>query len=314
MSAAMPSVISIGECMVELAREADGRYVMSFGGDTFNTAVYLARAGIAVRYATLLGDDPYSARIRALAEAEGVATDLIGSRAGRNAGLYLIETSAAGERTFHYWRERAPARELFDGAEADTVCAALGDADIVYLSGITLSLYAPPARDKLAAALVAARAKGTRIAIDGNARPRGWNGDMARARAELERFWSLADIAMPSLEDGTLLWGDTDGATLARRLLALGVGEVVVKCGPDPVICTEAGRVIEVAVPTAIVATDTTAAGDSFNAAYLAARLAGADPVRAAGAGHRLAGVVVQHRGAIVPRAATASVLTAARA
>jgi 2-dehydro-3-deoxygluconokinase len=49
---------------------------------------------------------------------------------------------------------------------------------------------------------------------------------------------------------------------------------------------------------------DTTAAGDSFAAAYLAARLQGADPVEAAGAGHRLAGVVVCHPGAIIPRAA----------
>ena len=47
---------------------------------------------------------------------------------------------------------------------------------------------------------------------------------------------------------------------------------------------------------------DTTAAGDSFAAAYIAARLAGADPVEAARAGHRLAGVVVCHPGAIIPR------------
>ena len=49
---------------------------------------------------------------------------------------------------------------------------------------------------------------------------------------------------------------------------------------------------------------DTTAAGDSFAAAYIAARLGGADPVQAARAGHRLAGVVVCYAGAIIPRAA----------
>jgi 2-dehydro-3-deoxygluconokinase len=49
---------------------------------------------------------------------------------------------------------------------------------------------------------------------------------------------------------------------------------------------------------------DTTAAGDSFAAAYLAARLNGVDPVTAAKAGHRLAGAVVRHRGAIIPRSA----------
>ena len=52
---------------------------------------------------------------------------------------------------------------------------------------------------------------------------------------------------------------------------------------------------------------DTTAAGDSFAAAYLAARLAGAEPVAAARAGHRLAGTVVRYPGAIIPRAAMPS-------
>jgi 2-dehydro-3-deoxygluconokinase len=49
---------------------------------------------------------------------------------------------------------------------------------------------------------------------------------------------------------------------------------------------------------------DTTAAGDSFGAAYLAARLSGSDPEQAAHAGHRLAGAVIRHRGAIIPREA----------
>ena len=49
---------------------------------------------------------------------------------------------------------------------------------------------------------------------------------------------------------------------------------------------------------------DTTAAGDSFSAAYIAARLAGAEPAEAARAGHRLGGVVVCYPGAIIPRSA----------
>ena len=48
------------------------------------------------------------------------------------------------------------------------------------------------------------------------------------------------------------------------------------------------------------------AAGDGFNAGYLAARLAGRDPAQAAGAAHRLAGDVIRHPGALVPRAAAA--------
>ena len=54
-------------------------------------------------------------------------------------------------------------------------------------------------------------------------------------------------------------------------------------------------------------------AGDSFAAAYLAARLDGADPVAAARAGHRLAGVVVCYPGAIIPRGAMPPAGKAAR-
>ena len=56
----------------QLSRGADNRYGLAFGGDTFNTAVYLARAGIPAAYASAMGDDPYSDRLLALAAAEGV--------------------------------------------------------------------------------------------------------------------------------------------------------------------------------------------------------------------------------------------------
>jgi 2-dehydro-3-deoxygluconokinase len=77
MSDQKPNVVAIGEVMVELARGHDGRFGMSCGGDTFNTAVYLARAGIDAAYATALGDDCYSDSIVSMAAAEGVNTDLM---------------------------------------------------------------------------------------------------------------------------------------------------------------------------------------------------------------------------------------------
>ena len=107
-------VIAVGEVMVELARGSDGRFAMSCGGDTFNTAVYLARAGLDVSYASALGDDPYSDSIMAMAAAESVKTDLTLRVPGRLPGLYMIETDQKGERRFRYWRGEAPARELFE--------------------------------------------------------------------------------------------------------------------------------------------------------------------------------------------------------
>ena len=305
MSVPSRRVISIGECMVELARGADGRFGLAYGGDTFNTAVYLARAGVPVAYATLLGDDPYSGGIRDLARAEGIGTELMGTLPGRNAGLYLIETSASGERTFYYWRDRAPARELFDGESAFAVATALNDTSLVYLSGITLSLYGARGLDALEAALMAAKTCGARVAIDGNYRPRGWSGDQARARAAFERFFRLADIVLPTFEDEQMLWGDATPEVTLTRLSSWGIGEIALKRGPDGAVVRAGGVTQSVPCPRPITPLDTTAAGDSFNAAYLAARLGKQPPDVAAGAGHALAGIVIQHRGAIVPRAAT---------
>lgn len=304
-----PEVVSIGECMVELARGADGRFGLSYGGDTFNTAVYLARCGVSVAYATRLGDDPYSAAIIDLAEAEGIRTEHMARTPGRMPGLYLIETTNGGERTFHYWRDRSPARELFETADAGMLIEAIARARLVYVSGITLSLYAATGLDRLFDAVNRASAAGALIAMDGNYRPRGWAGDAGRARAVMERFWRRTHIALPTFEDESALWGDATPDDTIDRLEALGVREVVVKQGPEGAIVAHGAQKqrTTVPIPERVTAIDTSAAGDSFNAAYLAARLRHRTPQEAARAGHRLAGIVVQHRGAIAPRDATAS-------
>ncbi len=305
-----PRAVCIGECMVELSRGSDGRFGLAYGGDTFNTAVYLARAGVTTTYATALGDDPYSAGILALAAAEGVGTDLVLVHPGRMPGLYLIETTPQGERTFHYWRDRSPARELLDRADAEHILGTIANARLVYLSGITLSLYSASALDRLAAGLVQARKNGAMIAMDGNYRPRGWGGDTDRARAVFERFWRLADIALPTFDDEAMLWGDSQTATTIARLEGFGVPEIALKLGPEgALIATRRNQPVAVPVPSPIQAIDTTAAGDSFNAAYLSARLAGHTSSEAALAGHHLAGIVICHRGAIAPREATAVAL-----
>src|SRR5205085_8043951 len=113
MSEQKVRVVAVGEAIIELTRQ-DGRLALDCGGDTFNTAIYLARAGLDVAYATALGDDPYSETIVAMAKSEGIKTDLMLRVPGRLPGLYMIETDAKGERRFRYWRGEAPARELFE--------------------------------------------------------------------------------------------------------------------------------------------------------------------------------------------------------
>ncbi len=281
-------VACVGECMVELRETAPGTLVRGFGGDTLNTAVYLARLGVAVDYMTALGDDGWSDEMVAAWVAEGVGTQAVRRVPGRLPGLYVIQTDTAGERQFLYWRDSAPARALFDDGGPS-----LAGYDVVYFSGITLSLYAAAGRAALFDALARVRAAGGRVAFDTNYRARGWpQGDAAP--------WYLkalgnADIVFASVEDMAQVFEDWE-----TTLAGFPDAECVVKMAQPAV---RVGGAV-VAAPTIGRVVDTTAAGDSFAAAYLAARLRGSTVIAAAEAGHRLAGTVVQYPGAIIPREA----------
>ncbi|RVU20595.1 sugar kinase [Methylobacterium oryzihabitans] len=295
-------VACVGECMMELSERADGALTRAFGGDTLNTALYLARLGIPVDYVTALGDDPWSDEMVAAWAGEGIGTGQVRRVPGRNPGLYIIRTDAAGERSFHYWRDSAPARDLFAGPDAAATQAALAGYDLVYVSGISLSLYGEAGRAALAETLADLRGRGGRVAFDTNFRPRGWP-DRDLARRVFRDAMAAADLVFASTEDLDWLYGaGGEAEALAHR----GRAEIALKSGGDaPVV-----RVLwadgdeTVPAPPVEAVVDTTAAGDSFAAAYLAARLTGRDPVAAARAGHRLAGAVIGHRGAVIPRAA----------
>ena len=135
-------IVSIGECMIELTQASAGRLACGYGGDTLNTAIYMARLGLDVDYITALGDsDPWSDQMIAGWQAEGVGTDHVVRVPGKLPGLYMIETGANGERKFYYWRENSAARLLFSLPETPAIIKALAGYDLIYLSGVTLSLY-----------------------------------------------------------------------------------------------------------------------------------------------------------------------------
>jgi len=147
-------VASIGECMVEFSQHRDGLFARGFGGDTLNTALYLSRLGVATSYVTALGDDGLSEAMLASWRDEGIATDEVMRVSGRLPGLYMIERDARGERSFLYWRDRAPAREFFDRAD-DAALERLARFDWLYFSGISLSLYGDSGRVRLRELLAA---------------------------------------------------------------------------------------------------------------------------------------------------------------
>jgi 2-dehydro-3-deoxygluconokinase len=291
---------SIGECMIEFSQMPDGAFRRGFGGDTLNTALYLSRLGVDTSYVTALGDDALSEAMLAGWQSEGIKTDLVLRVAGRLPGLYMIERDARGERNFLYWRDRAPARELFDRAD-NSLLDRLAQFDWLYLSGISLSLYDDSGRVRLRELLATVKRNGGRIAFDGNYRPRGW-ADKTAARRAFEEMLPLIDLALPTFEDEQALFGDNNLQQCVDRLCAAGIDEIVIKRGAQGCVVCIGGDCIDVPPPRVVQPVDTTAAGDSFNAAYLAARINGAAPREAAIAGHRLAGAVILSPGAVIER------------
>jgi 2-dehydro-3-deoxygluconokinase len=299
-------VVAVGEVMIELVRGGDGRFGIGCNGDTFNTAVYLARTGADVAYATALGDDPYSEGIVALAAAENVARDLMLRAPGRLPGLCLVDNDASGTRRFHHWCEAAPARELFELGEWSRIAEGLLGARMIYFTGITLSLYSNIGLGRFLAVTEMARKAGAKIAFDGNFRPRGWKGDVGRARTVFMEALKRVDIALPAFDDEAILWGDPSPEATVERMQAFGIAEVVVKNGPSSALVATGASREHVPVPDVVEPIDATAAGDGFNAGYLAARLNGSGAIEAATAAHRLAAQVIRHRGAIMPRVGAA--------
>ena len=250
-------------------------------------------------YVTALGTDPLSERMLRFFDAEGLATDLVERRSDRVPGLYAISLDAAGERSFTYWRDSSAARTLFL-PPAEVTPERLAGFDLIYLSGITLAVLAPEARAALRGFLAGYRRGGGRVAFDSNYRPRLWP-DAATARREIGAFWAATDIGLPSLDDELALYGEAGEAAVLARLAAAGVRRGALKRGAAGPLPLGAGAALP-AFPPAARVVDTTAAGDSFNGAYLAAVLRQAAEADCLAAGHAMASAVIGHPGAIMPR------------
>jgi 2-dehydro-3-deoxygluconokinase len=294
---------AIGECMIEISDLGGGQARLGFGGDTLNTALYLARLGTSVDYHTALGDDPYSARMLDAWQAEGIGTATVERVAGAVPGLYLVQTDARGERSFQFWRDQSPARRLTQLPGWAERARVLCEYEWLYLSAISLAILGVRGRAALLDVVRNARRCGAKIAFDSNYRPRNWPDAETARRAVLEAL-ALTDLALPTFEDERQLFVDASIADTVRRLRAHGITRAAIKSGPEGCVLLDGEREFTVAADPVPRVVDTTAAGDSFNAGFLAALVGGADPVDAARSGHRLAAVVIQHRGAVIPRAA----------
>ena len=308
-------VAAIGECMIERREQGtDSKSVpdtsRTFSGDTLNTLTYMSRLlekpGADLFYITAVGGDEHSAAMLAAWEGEGIHTGFVRRLPDRLPGSYTITTGPGGERRFDYDRDRSAARELFRDDYTAALENSLKGFRLVYLSGISVAILSPEYRESLLDLLKSLRRAGVTIVYDPNYRAVLWRS-AGEAREWADRVYGNTDVALPGFDDERTLFNDASPEHTCARLVARGITEVIVKNGPSP--CTAAtGREISCFPVTAedrVV--DTTAAGDSFNAGYISARLCGHDVAASIRAGQSLAGTVIRYPGAIIPRDATPS-------
>ena len=309
----MVRIAAIGEVMVELAPHpipdnlnniSAGKELMalSFAGDTYNTSVYMARLGLETEYVTNLGDDPYSQKILERMASENIHTTMIQRLPSRAPGLYIIRNTEDGEREFFYWRKEAPARELFSTAESsEALFEKLKTCNCVYVSGITLAIISAQARENFFNVIKKLREKNITIAFDSNYRPRLW-ASKEEAQQTMLQILQQSDIALLTLDDELLLWGDDTIEGCKKRYADCSLRELILKRGAEDAVIVTKNSQQHIPVPKVDNVIDTTGAGDSFNAGYLAARLQGESAEAAVQNGIRCASIIIQHRGAVIAK------------
>ncbi len=296
----MTRVVVVGEPLVELLEDPNGAVRRGFGGDALNLSVYLSRVSptIHVMLASTVGSDTDSDALLSLCREEDIDDRYIRRVSGAELGRYHVRVDGSGERAFAYERSASPFRDALAGDEA---LPDPGSVDALCFSGIAVAVLRDAGRRTLLGYAELVRKAGRMVVYDPNHRSALWADD-ADAREWTRRIAPVADVLLASAEDGSALMRVENTVEIARAFRAMGVREVVVTDGPGPCLVSHEGAETAIDAVSGREVIDTTAAGDAFDAGYIAARLRGDTPEDSATAGHALAATVVGHRGALAPR------------
>lgn len=308
----MKKIAFIGECMIELNGKPFGEMWQSYGGDSLNSATYLSRISdqndIQVHYVSALGIDKLSSKMLKHWESDGINTSLVLRDPIHQPGLYLIQLDEQGERTFLYWRNQSAAHYMVQHPDFTQVLNKLSEMDMIYLSGISLAILPKNDRTFLIEQLKGLSQQGIEIAFDSNFRPALWES-IEEAKSCYSELLAIVDLALVTFDDEKMLWGDINEQETLSRLNKIGIPKVVVKCGRNGAVFADFSATTTGNVPTEPVVNviDTTSAGDSFNAGFLNGYLKGRSLSQCCKQGNQVAGIVIQHKGAIIDKAATLS-------
>ncbi len=289
----MAALLCLGEPMLEFNQQPDGRFLMGHGGDASNCAIAAARSGASVGVVTALGQDAFGDNFMALWAENGVSADLVQRRPDGHTGVYFVTHGADGH-AFSYLRAGSAASRMGPG---DLPLDAIRAAHCLHLSGITLAI-SDSSCDAGLAAIEAARAAGVAVSFDTNLRLKLW--PLPRARAMIGAAMGLCDIALPGLDDARQLTGLDAPDAIAEHYLKAGARIVALTLGAEGTLVATPERRERIAA-FSVKAVDATAAGDTFDGAFLAEWLRHGDPFAAARYANAAAALSTQGYGAVAP-------------
>lgn len=251
------------------------------GGKGANQAVAAARLGADIGFIARIGDDAIGRQMRDGFARDGINVSAVECDPALPTGIAIIYVSDEGENSIGI---SAEANGALTPAVVEQHAALIADANT-----LLLQLEVPLASVQRAAEL--ARAGGTRVVLN-----------PAPAQPLPPALLALVDLITPNQTEAELLTGIsvTDEASAhlaAERFHAMGIQSVMITMGSQGVYVSEGGQAA--LVPGfRVTATDTTAAGDTFNGAFLAEQLRGSDTHSAIRFAHAAAAISVTRFGA----------------
>ncbi len=293
-------VAVIGECMVEFYSNNNTEYYQSFAGDTFNTAYYLKQINpkLEVEFISVVGNDVLSKAMLDFFHIHGINTNYIDTLENKTVGLYMIHT-LNGERSFSYWRDNSAAKELFTTSNLTKLKNELKTFDLIYFSAITLAIMSKNGRKNFFKIIKDLRKNGVIVAYDSNYRQKLYeykNDALNQNKQALKN----CDIYLPSMEDERSKQNTLKSKNLIKKAINFGVNEIVIKNGDKNIIYCSNGKIHKYKINSLKNVVDTTAAGDSFNGAYLASRLKQKSIENAIRIASKTAKKVIMSKGAII--------------
>ncbi|HGV2773265.1 TPA: aminoimidazole riboside kinase [Escherichia coli] len=251
----------LGDAVVDLLPESDGRLLPCPGGAPANVAVGIARLGGTSGFIGRVGDDPFGALMQRTLLTEGVDITYLKQDEWHRTSTVLVDLNDQGERSFTFMVR--PSADLFLET-TDLPCWRHGE----WLHLCSIALSAEPSRTSAFTAMTAIRHAGGFVSFDHNIREDLWQ-DEHLLRLCLRQALQLADVVKLSEEEWRLISGKTQND---RDICALAkeyeIAMLLVTKGAEGVVVCYRGQVHHFA-GMSVNCVDSTGAGDAFVAGLL---------------------------------------------